>query len=239
MKSLSLLTLSSSTKRPRSTPRRQAGIAIVVALLALVAVTMATLALVRSVGTGLEIAGNMAFKESTTTAADVATNVVTDWLVNNSMTLTASQSSGYYANWMSGCDITGNRTPSDNSDDVGWTGSAGINCKDLVHGGSTGVPMAVSGMPTGYTASYFVTRMCFCEGPASGYCPATTVNNSCVGVPPAGRYHETPTYDNRGLNGQETGRISASVSPYYRIVVRVTGPRNTVSFVETMVTLDY
>jgi Tfp pilus assembly protein PilX len=223
--------------------RRQAGIALVFALVALVAMTLATIALVRSVGTGIEIAGNMAFKEATKNAADVAVDTAVAWIANNKSALNASNvGNGYYSNWMTGCDFTGNRTPNDKTDDVGWTGAAGTNCTDPVHTGSAkGSAFAVpTGMPTGYTASYVVTRMCFCDGPAAGYCNGTTITNSCVGGGGAGgRFHETPTYDNRGLAAGEAGRISASESPYYRIVTRVAGPRNTVSFIETMVTLDF
>jgi type IV pilus assembly protein PilX len=225
----------------------QSGIALIVALLALVAITLATIALVRSAGTGLEIAGNMAFRESATTAADVATDVAVSWLVKNAasnpaVVNTSAAANGYYANWMSGCDFTGNRTPTDNSDNVGWTGSGGAYCTDPLHAGvPAGQAVNVStGMPAGYTASYIVTRMCFCDGPSTGYCPSsTTITNSCVGIASAGRFHETATYDNRGLSGEESGRVAAGVSPYYRVVTRVAGPRNTVSFVETMVTLDY
>ena len=248
MKSLLLVSDLPPTAQPSAGRLgRQSGIALIVALMALVAITLATIALVRSAGTGLEIAGNMAFKESATTAADVATDVAVTWLVNQvasqpDVVNTSVASNGYFANWMSGCDFTGNRTPTDNSDDVGWTGSGGNNCVDRVNGGTkVGQAVAVSaGMPAGYTASYIITRMCFCDGASTGYCPgSTTTINSCVGVAGAGRFHETSTYDNRGLSGAESGRVAAGVSPYYRVVTRVAGPRNTVSFVETMVTLDY
>ena len=231
--------------------RRQTGIALIVALLALVAITLATLALTRSVGTGLEIAGNMAFKESATIANDVAVTYATTWLSNSvatnpSVVNTSNAATAYYANWMTGCDFTGNRTPTDHSDDAGWPAplavAAGTNCTDPQHTGTpTGQAMAVpTGMPAGYSAAYIVSRMCFCDGPATGYCPNTSIINACVG--PGGRkgiFHETPTYDNRGLSGSEAARVAASVSPYYRIITRVVGPRNTVSYVETMVTLDY
>ena len=65
---------------------RESGIALIVALLALVAITLATIALVRSGGTGLEIAGNMAFKESATSATDVATDAAVTWLINSAAT---------------------------------------------------------------------------------------------------------------------------------------------------------
>lgn len=218
---------------------RQRGIALIVALIALVAISMAGIALVRSVGTGLEISGNLAFREVSKNAADVATDAAASWIAaNNSALNSSAAASGYYANWMAGCDITGNRTPTDKTDDVGWEGAAGAACTDPVHGGATGQAKAVSGMPSGYTASFIVTRMCFCEGSATGYCAGTEVSNTCVGIASGGNFHETPTYDNRGLSGEESGRIAASVSPYYRIVTRVAGPRNTVSFIETMVTLE-
>jgi type IV pilus assembly protein PilX len=244
MKTLSSAPRYFPAKQPLSAGRlRQSGIALVFALVALVAITLATIALVRSVGTGIEIAGNMAFKEATKNAADVAADAAVSWIANNKSALNVSDDShGYYSNWMSGCDFTGNRTTT-KIDDVGWAGAAGgASCTDPFH---TGIPAGKSvsissGMPSGYAASFVVTRMCFCDGPAAGYCKNTTITNSCVGSGGGiGRFHETPTYDNRGLDAGAAGRISASVSPYYRIVTRVAGPRNTVSFIETMVTLDY
>lgn len=51
-------------------PRRQRGITLIIALIALVALTMAGIALVRSVDTGNVIAGNFAFRQTALQATD-------------------------------------------------------------------------------------------------------------------------------------------------------------------------
>lgn len=210
---------------------RQSGVVLLAALIALVAITLATIALVRSVDTGLEIAGNTAFKEATTAAADVATDSATAWLQSNSApasTLHASAATGYYANWLAGCDMTGNKTPTNKGDDVDWTASGGTSC------GATAV--SVGGMPSGFSASYVITRMCACDGAPAALCPSGSYN-ICAGTASAGGIHGTPDYVYRGLQGGEAARV-ATGSPYYRVITRVVGPRNTASFVETVVTLE-
>lgn len=224
-----------ASTRPVVGTRRQSGVVLLVALIALVAISLAAVALVRSVDTGLTIAGNTAFKESTTAASDVAVDVATDWLKTKTAKdlQTDSAGSGYYAFWRPGCkDMTGNNTPS-KGDDVDWTGSATGSC------GVKGV--SVSGMPSGYTAFYVITRMCTCEGAVgANVCTvgaATNQTNVCAGLATAGAFHGIATYDYRGLTGAEASKV-ATGAPYFRVVTRVVGPRNTTSFVETVVTLE-
>lgn len=221
--------------RQRLVGARQKGVVLFIALIALVAMTLAAIALVRSMDTGLVIAGNTAFKLATTAAADTATESATTWLASNNAAavLNASAATGYYANSKSGCDITGNRTPTDQTDDVGWDNMSS-------HPGCQAISMAATGMPAGFTGSYIITRMCAYDGSPFGQSMVNGVNmdNSCVGVPPGANFNDTPDYVQRGLTSAERSRIAAGKSPYYRIVARVVGPRNTTSFVETVVTLD-
>jgi len=51
-------------------PRQQQGLALMVALIALVAMTLAGVALVRSIDTNALIAGNLAFRQSATMSAE-------------------------------------------------------------------------------------------------------------------------------------------------------------------------
>lgn len=216
---------------PRARRAGQAGVVLIVALIALVAITLASVALVRSIDTGLTIAGNTAFKEATTAASDVATDVAVSWLKINSSpasTLHASAAAGFYANWLTGCDMTGNKTPSNKSDDVDWAASGAASC------GAKAV--SASGMPSGYSASYVITRMCTCDGAPAATCGGGR-DNICAGMAGKGRTHFTVDYAYRGLKSEEASRV-ATGSPYYRIITRVVGPRNTTSFVETVVTLE-
>ena len=62
------MTLSSGT------PRSQRGVILLIALIMLVAMTLAAIGMIRSVDTGSVIAGNMAFKQATLNASDAGTN---------------------------------------------------------------------------------------------------------------------------------------------------------------------
>lgn len=214
---------------------RQSGVVLLVALIALVAMTLAAIALVRSVDTGLTIAGNTAFKEATTAASDIATDVATDWLKSKTAKDLQADvgANGYYADWRRGCDMTGNATPTSKNDDVDWTGSSPTPC---------GVKaVSASGIPSGYTATYVITRMCTCAGAVgANVCTINGVPNQtniCAGLASAGAFHGIATYDYRGLTGAEAAQV-ATGSPFFRVVARVVGPRNTTSFVETVVTLE-
>ncbi|TXC66593.1 hypothetical protein FSC37_14455 [Piscinibacter aquaticus] len=71
---------------------------------------------------------------------------------------------------------------------------------------------------------WIITRMCANAGPVAA-------GNSCSRPKSA----STTTSSERGALSSG-GRITASVAtPYYRVVVRTEGPRNTVSYTETIV----
>jgi type IV pilus assembly protein PilX len=217
--------------------RRQRGVVLMIALIALVAMTLAGLALVRSIDTGLAIAGNVAFKQTTTAVADIATDKATEWLKANTSPasyLFADKSVlGYYADWKTGCDMTGNKTPTLATDDVVW--GTGTGC------GVKAVSVAAADLPSGYSATYVITRMCTCDGaPGANICTVNSVPNManiCAGVATQGPFHGIPTYDYKAATGTEWSQV-ATGSPYYRVVARIVGPRNTMSFIETVVTLE-
>ena len=215
---------------------KEAGVVLIAALIALVAMTLAALALVRSIDTGLTIAGNMAFKSVATTSADIATDYASSWLRGASFSggtalLNNTPASSYYASWMSGCDLTGNETPTATGDNMQWNPAGAANA--LCGAKASSVP----GMPSGYSATYVITRMCGCEGkPGAAVCPSGTIN-ICAGIVYGERFHGTGDANYRPKTEAETARLSTD-SPYYRIVTRVEGPRKTVSFVEQIVTLE-
>ena len=56
---------------PQRSPARQQGVVLFIALIVLVAMSLAGVAMVRSVDTSLGIAGNLAFKQSTIQGSDL------------------------------------------------------------------------------------------------------------------------------------------------------------------------
>lgn len=85
----------------RRLPHQQKGVVLIVALVALVAMALAGIAMVRSMGTGLGVAGNLAFRQNATSAGDQAVAAA----VNEVAALTPEQLkntgvvTGHYATW--------------------------------------------------------------------------------------------------------------------------------------------
>ena len=85
--------------------RQQRGVVLFVALIVLIVMTLAGLALLRQMGAGTSIAGNIAFKENATSVADRGTEVANQWIVDNSaITATDAVALGYLSSWTAGSD---------------------------------------------------------------------------------------------------------------------------------------
>ena len=84
---------------PRGGARRarQAGVVLMMALIVLVAMTLAGIALVRSVDTSNIIAGNLAFKQAATNSGDTGVEAAAAWLAANSAALNNDASRPGYA----------------------------------------------------------------------------------------------------------------------------------------------
>lgn len=202
--------------------RKQAGVVLLIALIALVAITLAGVALMRSVDTGLLIAGNLAFKQTATQIGDAGTEAAIAWLAENSNNLANDNAAAaYYATWREGCDVTGGRTPTVDDDVVWQAGAAGAPACGMV-----AVPVPSARLPDGYAANYVINRMCNAEGAPNQpgvYCSAfqSTSSGGAGSTKGGASYGQMP--------------LSGVAQQYYRITTRVEGPRNTVSFVQAFV----
>src|SRR6478609_11222996 len=86
--------------RARLARHHQQGVVLFVALIVLIIMTLAGLALLRQMGAGTSIAGNIAFKENATSVADRGTEFANAWLVANyAITASDSIANGYISNW--------------------------------------------------------------------------------------------------------------------------------------------
>lgn len=195
------------TGRGRSTQR---GVVLLIALIVLVAMTLGGIALVRSVDLTNIIAGNLAFKQAATHSGDAGIEQAIVWLeTNKNGTLLNSDqpSEGYSANGNNSL-----RSPSaGQSWDAYWSSLPTNRIKTLNTDAS------------GNTVSYIIDRMCSLAGdPATGaQCSSSVVVSSPGGM-------------------EEEGGAK-SISPpsgiYYRITSRIVGPKNTVSYVQAMVSM--
>lgn len=206
-------------KSPLSSKQR--GVTLLIALMLLVAMTIAGIVLLRSVDLSNIIAGNLAFKQSATNAADIGIERAFAYLQNNSDNLgTPDLAGGYIA---AGSDAENNPVEGESWDDF-WNNKLNkmalktrvrpkVLTDDETHPGDTGNKV-----------SYIIHRMCKEEGSvSSANCTnSTRVSTSTEGIDESDCPPNCPT---------------TSSNIYYRITVRVDGPRNTRSYVQSLVTI--
>ena len=186
--------------------KRQSGAVLFIALIVLVAMTLAGIAIMRSVDTATLIAGNIAFKQGATQSSDIGVEQAYQWLLANRPALaTTNTGQGYYS---ARADLNWN-------DPASWANA-----------------VIVPTDSAGNTSSYVIHRMCNCADTGyNGNC-ATGEANQCAldiaaGVAPPPAQGDSFTVGSPGY--LQDPRV------FYRITVRAQGPRNTTSFVQAMV----
>lgn len=206
---------------------RQSGASFIFTLMAMVVLAFAALALTRSIDTGTMIMGNLSFRQDTVQSSSVAAERAITWL-QQQVTGTAldndQAASGYYASTPARLDPTGHKTSSANPYSlVDWDGNG---CADVPAANRLTCNLLpfTDATVNGNAVRYVILRLCSNQGPSVG-------GNACM-IPATS---SSSANQERG-ELQPGGRISTtSASPYYQIIVRTTGPRNTVSFTETLV----
>jgi type IV pilus assembly protein PilX len=112
--------LSRAKFKPQLNTHKQQGLVLFIALVVLVAMTLAGIAILRQVSGGMGIIGNLAFKENATSAGDLAIETARAWLVNpanaNSL-INDNVTDGYYSSW----------APTFNPATFDWSDSAASN----------------------------------------------------------------------------------------------------------------
>ena len=85
---------------PGSPLRAQRGVVLFIALVVMVAMTLAGIAMFRQVGTGVTIAGNLAFKANATSVGDMGIEAGRTWLMaQGAATLQSDLAPSYYSSW--------------------------------------------------------------------------------------------------------------------------------------------
>ena len=191
-----------ATLQYRRAPNREQGVVLFIALIVLVAMTLAGLAMVRSVGTAVVIAGNLTFKQAATNAADRGIEAGRAWLTTQLPSILQNDGvpgGGYYSDW--GATF--------NAATFNWDVNAALVTAD--DGG-------------GNEIRYVVHRLC------------STANQS-VNAPT----QQCVTLNSSGAGGSKGGGaygqlpLSNTIQAYFRITARAKGPKNTVSYVQTII----
>jgi Tfp pilus assembly protein PilX len=202
--------------------KRQRGVVLIIALIVLIAMTLAGIGLVRSVDTGNLVAGNLAFKQSLALAGDAANEGAIAWLKANqaSALMNADQpASGYYSTEQANLDVT-------NSNNSGVT----MAVVDWDHNDCAGLTYTTCVQPSAATTvgdnqvSYIINRLCKTPGTYNDSA------NSCVTY--SGLNVKSPSRNDKEWAGYD---FAGTPTPYYRVTSRVLGPRNTTAFVQTVV----
>jgi type IV pilus assembly protein PilX len=193
-------------------PRKQGGVVLFIALIALVALTLAGIAIMRSVDTGNVIAGNMAFREAALQSSDVGIEAAFIALP----TIVASSKDANIANqyWAIRFDTTGTGLSAAGVPTVvNW---ANVPCRDNSN-------LTITCPATGYSVKYVIDRLC--DTQTSGSTVVSNVQAYCVVDVGAG-----------GAGTKKPGApvFSSADAVYYRVTVQVTGPRNTTAYTQAI-----
>lgn len=196
----------------RALRRSQQGAVLFIALIVLVAMSLAGIAMMRGVDTGAMIANNLAFKQGATMAADNGVEAARAWLIaNGGAPLYNDQPGitggvGYFSTWQTGVDLIDGDADTTNNFD--WSTRS----------------VALAADAAGNQVSYVIHRLCDLAGnPASVNCVKSTDSGSSTAS------------GTKGAAAFGSFAISTATEAFFRITVRVIGPRNTVSYVQAVV----
>lgn len=203
----------------------QRGIVLLLALIMMVAMTLAGIVLYRQIGTGLIIARNLGFKRTATVAADRGIEVARTWLIaQGSATLEqGSQANWYFPGW---CNTMLDGSGMPDADNDGVTDDCGNvpapSEFDPTTYNWTNSVQATANDGAGNEVRYVIHRLCETPGAlnASGQQCVT------IGSSTAGGSQSAASYGNQAL--------SNTSQPYFRITSRVRGPTNTVVYTQTI-----
>lgn len=210
------------------------GVSLIFSLITLGVLSLAAVALIRSVDTGATILGNLGFKQDTQMAADEATRLALTWVGPrlNGTTLHSDQvNNGYWSANVPLLDATNSNAANNARAVVDWTG--GTTCSAYAAGSFNGgcLPSADAksltggNLPSSVAARYVILRLCESAGDPKIVGCARPIRAS---TSDSGEKDEVRI-------GQGQRLTTSTLSEYYRIIVRTQGPRNTVTFTETLV----
>lgn len=211
----------------------QEGLSLIFALLALAALTLGAVALVRSVDSGVLVLGNLSWKQAAVTAAGRGTEDAIQWLeaANAANSLGANDiAKGYYASAMPALDATGRGAKSAQAENlirIDWEGDGKCAVDGVEYELANCIPASPEKEYGGVKVRYVIHRLCESIGIPSE-------KNTCAKPVIQGEAAVKNTSNNTGL---AQGEINPPIDPgpYYRITVRAESARRTVAFTETLV----
>jgi len=201
--------------RVSASPRaRQRGTILIIALIVLVAMTLAGIATMRSVDTATITAGNIGLRQASVNAADQGIQAGVNWLTTNLGPALVNDnhqpgtaSKGYFSNVAGG--------DPDWYDPLNWNEAGQLNNGNPDAGGNV--------------VFFLVHRLCSI--------PNCGTSATCGGKPNTC----ASTLSTAALSGQgndqtrPTDSHTTAPATHYRVTAKAVGPRNSISIVQTMV----
>jgi type IV pilus assembly protein PilX len=183
----------------------QRGVVMWVALVVLIVMTLAGLAMLRQMGSGLSIAGNLAFKQSAIAAADLGTERFRAWVTSAAalpLLDNDSIANGYLSTWGTSVDPK----------TFNWNGQSLL------------VMASNAANSQGNEVRYIAHRLCQTAG-----LPPTDPAQKCSDLV------ENKDGGNKGgLDYSGGPPLVSPPQPFFRVTTRVTGPRNTVTYTQVI-----
>lgn len=204
--------------------RHRSGAGLLVALVMLVVMSLGAISLVRSVSTGRMVAANLAFRQAAVLASDTGAEAALKWLEPLAPTagLYADQpDSGYYASVPDGLNISGIGAP-DSRVAIDWDDD---RCSSSTASLCVKAAPALDADAAGNVMRYTIHRLCRSAGsPLSGANSCLMVNSAAAASAKRGQ-----------VSYGASSRFGIAAGVYYRVTVRVRGPRNTIVFTQLLV----
>lgn len=212
----------------------QSGIVLFFALLALVVMSIAGVALIRSVDTNALLSGNLVFRQSASTASNVALEGIAQNIAK-SVSLTASlthhPAQGYYAN-CSQFDNQPSALVCDGSQLTHMVWSDGNS--SLAPSQTDGNDEIRNGVDRlGNEIRYVVERMCnYSEAEVNAGLAPSDASRCMMASSPSNGENCSHNIANIELFKR---CVASSDSPLYRVTLRIAGPKNTVTFMQSFI----
>ncbi len=199
----------------RYSAARQRGVILFIALIALVTIMLAAIALVRTVDTSNIVAGNVAFKQAATLSGDGGFESAIKWLT------TTDTSNSSINQWVAAVAPAPTHPFNTTNGALGYYVNADPALSLTANTTWTTANSASGGTDaSGNVIRYIIQRMC---RDALNY----LTEGNCLFSDAAGGPGSNSVVGYSGAGASVGGK-----SPLYRITIRVTGPRNTLSYIQ-------
>lgn len=192
---------------------KQQGVVLIISLIVLLSMTLAAVALVRSVDSGVLAAANLALRQSATLAGDRGLRAGTTWLtsVGDPATLhNNNNDAGYWAN--------AQNVPPNPFNPLAYDWEA--------NGQSVCALASCAPDAAGNVVRYVIHRLCDSAGnPLAINCVRAPISSGTTSG------HSAVDYRRLYPTGTSAGGLGGVL---YRVSVRITGPRNTTSYIQAV-----